>query len=274
MGFMPFYYQRFTWSTRGWPASAAYAYLLLLCEQYAAGSLDADPERLEEISPGTVEHWERIKRKFEVGPDGRLRNRRCEEIRAKSLQAGERKRESARNAAAKRWHTDGNATAMRPHSERNATAMRNHANDNDNDNESDIENEIDIGSESNSETHTLNGVAVEPVSSVNDPKPSRAEARPRIGTDADFKAFWDIYPRRVGKGAARAAFFKALPLLADEMELIEEAAARHMIQAVEAYASKPETRALEQKFIPHPVTWLNQRRYIDELEAIRKAIFR
>jgi len=113
----------------------------------------------------------------------------------------------------------------------------------------------------------LNGDAVERDSVSGSSETGR---RKRIGTDEDFDAFWDIYPRRVGKGAARLAFFRALPLLADEMELIEEAAARHMIRAVEAYANRPDTRALEPKFVPHPATWLNQKRYIDELERIRE----
>jgi hypothetical protein len=153
--------------------------------------------------------------------------------------------------------------------------MQNDANDNDNDNDNESDTDSEIGNESESVNPiSLNGSAVEPDSSVNDPKPSRAPARPKIGTDEDFNAFWDIYPRRVGKGAARAAFFKALPLLADEMELVEEAAARYMIQAVEAYANRADTRALEPKFVPHPVTWLNQRRYIDELERIREEQFR
>jgi uncharacterized protein YdaU (DUF1376 family) len=260
MGFMPFYYQRFTWSTRGWPASAAYAYLLLLCEQYAAGSLDADPERLEEISPGTVEHWERIKRKFDVGPDGRLRNRRCEEIRAKSVQAGERKRESARNAAAKRWHTDGNATAMRPHSERNATAMRNHANDNDN--ESDIENEIEIGSESNSETHTLNGSAVEPVSSVNDPKPNRRATIPQAALDA----LWQRFPRKVGRKKAMALLDKAVREVMEDFEHDEPTdAIIWMEERIDALAKEHKTT--DPKFIPHPATWLGQGRYLDPVET-------
>jgi uncharacterized protein YdaU (DUF1376 family) len=272
MAFMPFYFERFCWTTRGWPTDARWAYLILLCEQYTTGHLPADPKVLERLSPGTMEHWALIEPKIPIEQDGLRRNERCTEHREKSLGIAKARREAARIAALAKHGRSNNAAQPDASGVRDGCATD--ASRTQSGSGSETGSGSVIGSAERSETHTLNGVAVEPVSSVNDPKPSRAEARPRIGTDADFKAFWDIYPRRVGKGAARAAFFKALPLLADEMELIEEAAARHMIQAVEAYASKPETRALEQKFIPHPVTWLNQRRYIDELEAIRKAIFR
>jgi uncharacterized protein YdaU (DUF1376 family) len=264
MGFMPFYYQRFAWSTRGWPAEAALAYIYLLCEQYAAGSLDPDPNRLEEIAPGTVANWDRIGRKFTVGPDGRLRNQRCEDIRERSIAEGDRRRQQGRNAAARRWQSTSNPSAMLRQCSSNAPAMPNDANDNDNDNENEIDNE---NQNEINQTHLLNGDAVERDSVSGNNERGR---RRRIGTDEDFDSFWDIYPRRVGKGAARLAFFRALPLLADEMELIEEAAARHMIRAVEAYANRPDTRALEPKFVPHPATWLNQKRYIDELERIRE----
>jgi len=257
---MPFWGTDFMAATLGWSASERGAYMILLWAAWEGDGLPSDPERLFRLDPDIRSAWHLLEDKFPVYGDGKRRNPRQERERGEMRESGKRNADRARKAAAARWDAPSNARS-------NAPAML-----------GSCQTQTQTHTQSLSETEpirdTLNGVAVEPVSSVNDPKPSRAEARPRIGTDADFKAFWDIYPRRVGKGAARAAFFKALPLLADEMELIEEAAARHMIQAVEAYASKPETRALEQKFIPHPVTWLNQRRYIDELEAIRKAIFR
>ena len=261
MGFMPFYYQRFAWSTRGWPADAALAYLYLLCEQYSNGGLNSDPQVLEEIAPGTVAHWDRIKRKFLLGPDGLLRNPRCEEIRAKSLAAGERKRESARNAAAMRWHTDGNATAMRPHSDRNATAMRNDANENESDNES----ESEIGTESESKVRdTLTADGGEPVSVQAETK----QRRKPLGTDADFELWWKVYPRKVGKVAARKAWLKALPAVKQYAQVIDEAVAEVMQEAVAAYVAEPETKKLEPQYVPHPATWLNEGRYIDILERL------
>jgi len=269
LAFLKFYGSDFLNATAAWTMEERGVYITLLWYSWVNGGLPGEIERIDRMAPGAKACWSVLDSKFPISPDGMRRNARQERdreaMRAKSLSAAER----GKRGAEQRWgsHSNGMAIAIQQSSLNHGNGMASQR--------SEVRDQSsEFRDQTPEQKHTLNGVAVEPVSSVNDPKPSRAEARPRIGTDADFKAFWDIYPRRVGKGAARAAFFKALPLLADEMELIEEAAARHMIQAVEAYASKPETRALEQKFIPHPVTWLNQRRYIDELEAIRKAIFR
>ena len=246
LGFMPFYYQRFAWSTRGWPADAALAYLFLLCEQYSNGGLNADPAVLDEIAPGTIAHWDRIKRKFTVGPDGLLRNIRCEEIRAKSLAAGDRKRQQARNAAAMRWHSGSNAGAM-----------RNDANDNDNDND----NEIESDSESK-ETHTLNGCAVEPVSSVNDQKRNRRATIPQAALDA----LWQRFPRKVGRKKAMTLLDKAVREVMEDFEHDEPTDALiWMEERIDALARHH--KLSDPKFIPHPATWLSQGRYLDPVET-------
>lgn len=258
---MPFWGTDFMAATLGWSASERGAYMILLWASWEGDGLPAEPERLFRLDPDIRPAWHLLEDKFPIAADGKRRNARQERERGEMRELGKRNADKARKAASARWDASSNATS-------NARAMLERC-----------QTQTQAQSQSLSETEpletiSLNGSAVEPVSSIGDTKPSRAPARPRIGTDADFNAFWDIYPRRVGKGAARAAFFKALPLLADEMELVEEAAARYMIQAVEKYANRPDTRALEPKFVPHPVTWLNQRRYIDELERIREEQFR
>lgn len=241
LGFMPFYYQRFAWSTRGWPAEAALAYLYLLCEQYSTGGLNSDPQVLEEIAPGTVTHWERIRRKFVQGSDGLLRNARCEEIRSKSLASGERKRQSARNAAAMRWQCD-----------RNASAMRNDANDNDIDSDSDNDS-------NNEETHTLNETAAKPVSSISEPV-----RRCRI-PQAELDALWLKFPRKVGRKKAMILLEKAVREVMDDFEHDEPTDALiWMDERITALAQQH--KLSDPKFIPHPATWLNQGRYLDPVE--------
>ena len=67
-----------------------------------------------------------------------------------------------------------------------------------------------------------------------------------------FATFWNAYPKKVGKGAAEKAWKKLKPDLPTVLKAIER------------------TRATEQwrkdngQFIPHPVTWLNQRRWEDD----------
>lgn len=68
----------------------------------------------------------------------------------------------------------------------------------------------------------------------------------------EFDSFWEHYPRKVGKLAAKTAFSKALSLT--DVSNIQEALRR----------LHQEVRGQDQKFIPHPATWLNQGRWDDE----------
>jgi len=68
-----------------------------------------------------------------------------------------------------------------------------------------------------------------------------------------FEAFWAAYPRRVGKGAARAAFCKACRKAQPEA-IIEAITAQ-----VEAGCFKDMT------YTPYPASWLNGERWDDEI---------
>jgi hypothetical protein len=68
--------------------------------------------------------------------------------------------------------------------------------------------------------------------------------------DLRFDRFYGAYPRHEAKAAARAAFAK----LAPDDELLE----RIIADASKRYVG------VEPKVIPHPATYLNQRRWEDE----------
>ena len=70
-----------------------------------------------------------------------------------------------------------------------------------------------------------------------------------------FDRFWAAYPRKVGKEKARRAFEKLKPGEADFLLMLEE-----LEQQRKAYHWGKENW----KFIPHPATWLNQKRWEDE----------
>lgn len=72
-----------------------------------------------------------------------------------------------------------------------------------------------------------------------------------------FEAFWDAYPRKVGKKAASAAFNKARKTAT--LQTICTGAAR--------YRDDPNLPPTE--YIPHPSTWLNEGRWDDEPEPPR-----
>jgi hypothetical protein len=66
-----------------------------------------------------------------------------------------------------------------------------------------------------------------------------------------FDDWWSAYPRKVAKGAALKAWTKAL----------KTASANELVAGAVALREDP-TRV--EKFTPHPATWLNDRRWLDE----------
>lgn len=74
-----------------------------------------------------------------------------------------------------------------------------------------------------------------------------------------FDEFWSAYPRKVGKPTARAAFLRAVKRGSDP-DLIVAGARRC---AREWKAAKTEER-----FIPHPSTWLNDDRWNDRATGV------
>jgi hypothetical protein len=83
----------------------------------------------------------------------------------------------------------------------------------------------------------------EPILTLPEPTPAGASA-----FDSEFEPVWEIYPRKVGKGAARKAF-----------RLARKKADLSSIVA----GIKRIDRSVEEKFIPHMATWLNGERWLD-----------
>lgn len=67
----------------------------------------------------------------------------------------------------------------------------------------------------------------------------------------DFEEFWSHYPRRVGKLAARRAYERAR----------KSARCDEILAGVMRYRMRMPD---EERFRPHPATWLNQGRWMDE----------
>jgi uncharacterized protein YdaU (DUF1376 family) len=84
-------------------------------------------------------------------------------------------------------------------------------------------------------------------SSIPEPEPERDTKVSLKG----FDAFWEIAPRKVGKGGARKAYAKALKIATPD-ELLD-GMKRHVVAM----------RGKEQNFIPHPARWLNEERWLD-----------
>jgi hypothetical protein len=72
-----------------------------------------------------------------------------------------------------------------------------------------------------------------------------------------FNAFWKTYPRKVAKEPARKAWLKIKP----EAELV-----CRILGAVEAQSKTVDWIKESGKFIPYPASWLNAKRWEDEVE--------
>lgn len=72
-----------------------------------------------------------------------------------------------------------------------------------------------------------------------------------------FVEFWKAYPKKVGKGVAEKAFKKIRP----SAELFAQ-----MLEAVSRQRNSDQWRRDNGRFVPNPATWLNQRRWEDDLD--------
>lgn len=79
--------------------------------------------------------------------------------------------------------------------------------------------------------------------------------REEENTARAFESFWSAYPRKVGKDAAFKAFSKRRP---------DDALLGEMLAAIAAQGLVDRCRKGEDRFVPHPSTWLNEGRWTDE----------
>jgi len=80
------------------------------------------------------------------------------------------------------------------------------------------------------------------------------KGRKAVVYSPEFMEFWAAYPRQAGKGDAWAAWQKIAEPVPDVPTLLA---------AVAAAAKTEQWKRDDKRFIPHPATWLNQRRWED-----------
>lgn len=71
-----------------------------------------------------------------------------------------------------------------------------------------------------------------------------------------FDVFWNKYPKRVSKEKAKKAFFK---LNLDDVVFSE------ILNSIEKFKKTESWKTEKGKYIPYPASWLNQKRWEDEL---------
>lgn len=73
---------------------------------------------------------------------------------------------------------------------------------------------------------------------------------------SEFETFWSAYPRKVGKEKARAAFAKV------------DVPVQVLLDSLEAQKRSAQWTKDNGEFIPHPATWLNGKRWEDEVSSV------
>ena len=83
---------------------------------------------------------------------------------------------------------------------------------------------------------------------------SNTKDKTKTNTDSDsFIEFWKIYPRRIGRKTASKSFHK-----------FDEKHYSKILYSTNLFAR--DNIGTEERFIPHPTTWLNQERWLDYFE--------
>jgi hypothetical protein len=83
----------------------------------------------------------------------------------------------------------------------------------------------------------------------------KTRIEPVVQKDPLFVEFWKAYPRKTNKDFAEKVFAKLK---------VDDALLTKMIQAIHAQ-NKTVWKDKEQQYIPHPSTWLNGKRWEDEI---------
>jgi hypothetical protein len=86
---------------------------------------------------------------------------------------------------------------------------------------------------------------------------ARTSSPKALDDDVVFARFWSVYPKRVGKLAARKVWTRLRP---------DAALTDRIIAGVERYAQTDQWQRDAGRYIPNPATFLNQRRWEDEIE--------
>lgn len=257
LAFLKFFGSDFLNATAAWTMEERGIYMTLLWYSWVNGGLPGDIDRIDRMASGAKACWAVLDSKFPTSPDGMRRNPRQERdreaMRAKSLSAAER----GKRGAEQRWnsHSNGMAIAIEQPSLTDGKPMASQR--------SEVRGQSSEFRDQTQELkHTLNDSVVEPVSSVNDPRPNRRTPIPQAALDA----LWQRFPRKVGRKKAMTLLDKAVREVMEDFEHDEPTDALiWMEERIDALAKQH--KLSDPKFVPHPATWLSQGRYLDPVET-------
>jgi uncharacterized protein YdaU (DUF1376 family) len=196
------------------------AYIRLLCHQWNRGSIPVATERQQRLAGGCVSV--EVLSKFEAGPDGNLRNRRLEEVRAVSDAYRQKQAEKGKKSA-------------------------------------EIRNAANRGTNHGS---TAAGTAAptgrQPKGQPEGNSPSPSPSSKDIFLSEGFALFWSKYPRKTAKDKAEASWKRLNPSPELEDQIISDVLKRK---------TSPDWCKEGGQYIPHPTTYLNQKRWEEVIEV-------
>lgn len=235
--YMPFYVNDWLSSTRFMSPTDRDAYFTALCLSWANDGLPPDAELPD-----------RVRSKFCESEDGKLRNTKQEKVRADACRLHSQKVEAGRRGAAARLAAlkQRSSSVEAPLEQRSSSVeaaphtLLKQRSSNQN------QNQMSSKEDDNTPLPPQGGSAVA----------DEVKTRPvkSVAYSEDFDAFWSIYPRKEGKGAAWEAWQKRKKPVPD-IDAILPALRRAM--------SSSQWVKDGGQFIPMPTTWINQRRWED-----------
>lgn len=240
--------RRMTWSARG-------IYMEALCLQFHGERIPVGYSEWCELFPGiTQQDYEQVAARFTMRSDTRgeyLINARLET----EMGAVELRKDKAKAAAAQRWHPPVDASALRVQCLPNAIEKRGEEKRGE-DIKHTLDQQVDlISASTDRDIVDLSAVA------------KRASSKPKMRLpEGALDRIWELFPKKVGKKSALALLDKAIRDYAKEWELDTlDDAAEWMRERVAVMAKRYD--GTDEKFIPHPATWLRQGRYLDPVDA-------
>ena len=226
-----FYADDFIAGTADMSAEEVGAFIRLLCHQWSKGSIPADEDRSGRIAGLLGSPSLRyVMAKFSPCVDGQLRNNRLELVRAESAKYRAKQVESGKAGASKRWSNPQNP------SDPNRVPMPTPL-----------------------PTPLPTPMANQcPQDSSPSPSPTNTPKAPKGAEPVGFADFWGVYPRKESKVKAINAWKKNEPDQATQSRILKDVVAR---KASEAWTKE------NGQYIPHPASYLNQRRWEDLIEV-------
>lgn len=218
------------------------AYIRLLCFQWNRGSIPVETEKQQRLAGGSVSVD--VLAKFRLQPDGRLVNERMERERQKQI--------AYREMQAKKGIASGKARRKEPETNSGSTTVE-------------PTHEPNIQPEGNSPSPSPVIPPIAPQGGQKTPPepPAPKRRKPRANLPLipapGFDLFWAAYPAKLAKTAAIKAWNRLTP---------DDATTSRIVADVQARRNSHDWTKDMGQFIPHPSTYLNQRRWEDMREAL------